>query len=120
MANLSGAVQQLKKELERAQREVRQFGAALAALGKHTNRRPDLSPEARHRISLAQKARWAKHKAAVQTWKLKRTMSRQPQEYRGSSTGEMGESQESKESRLTGRDNFRMQLGSSLHVRRWR
>jgi hypothetical protein len=33
MGNVSGVVQQLKKELERAQEEVRRFGAALAALG---------------------------------------------------------------------------------------
>ena len=38
MANMSGVVQQLKKELERAKKEVEQYGAALVALGgSHSN-----------------------------------------------------------------------------------
>ena len=61
MGNLSGVVQHLKKELGKAQREVLQFTAALAALGSaHSNGRSTLSAAARKRISLAQKARWAK------------------------------------------------------------
>ena len=53
----------LKKELGRAQQEVQRFTAALAALGSsHSNGRSDLSASARKRISLAQKARWAKAK----------------------------------------------------------
>jgi len=34
MRNVSGVVQQLKKELERAENEASRFRAALAALGK--------------------------------------------------------------------------------------
>jgi hypothetical protein len=61
MGNLSGAVGHLKKELKRAQQEVQRFGAALAALGNsHSNGGRILSADARNRISLAQKKRWAK------------------------------------------------------------
>jgi hypothetical protein len=65
MASLSGVVQQLKKAQAEAQREVDRLGAALAALGSATGRslarnRRILSAAARRRISLAQKARWAK------------------------------------------------------------
>jgi hypothetical protein len=61
MGNLSGVVRHLKKELERAQNEVRQFGTALAALGSsNSNGRRTLSAAARKKISLAQKARWAR------------------------------------------------------------
>lgn len=68
MANISRAVQQLRKELERAKTEVERFGAALAALGSKSGKRRGslrgvgrrLSAAARKRISLAQKARWAK------------------------------------------------------------
>jgi hypothetical protein len=62
MGNVSGVVQQLKKELERAQREVERYGAALVALGssKSGGQRRTLSAAARRKISLAQKARWAK------------------------------------------------------------
>jgi hypothetical protein len=78
MGNLSGVVQHLKKELERAQNEVRRFGAALAALGNsNSNGRRPLSAAARRKISLAQKARWAKtasNKQAAAT-RPKRTMS---------------------------------------------
>src|SRR5216684_7324280 len=40
MANLSGVVQQLKKAHAEAQGEVKRLGAALAALGNLTVRRP--------------------------------------------------------------------------------
>jgi hypothetical protein len=61
MGTMSGVVQYLKKELGRAQREVQRFTAALAALGgSHSNGRSTLSAAARKKISLAQKARWAK------------------------------------------------------------
>jgi hypothetical protein len=66
MRNVSRVVQQLKKELERAENAVSRFRAALVALGSKSGtgrgsrqRRP-LSVAARKRISLAQKARWAK------------------------------------------------------------
>jgi hypothetical protein len=60
MGNLSGVVWHLKKELARAQQEVQRFTAALAALGNSaSNSRHTLSADARRRISLAQKKRWA-------------------------------------------------------------
>ena len=64
MANLSGVVQQLKKERDRAQEEVKGLKAALAALaglraGPGRKRRT-LSAAARRKMSLAQKARWAR------------------------------------------------------------
>jgi hypothetical protein len=74
MGSLSVVVQQLRKERERAQREVHRIDAALAALGNLSvngvKPRRALSAAGRKRISLAQKARWAKQKA-----KPKRTMS---------------------------------------------
>ena len=67
MKNLSGVVQQLKKERERAQNEVQRIDTALAALGSlrsnGSSRQHTMSAAARRRISLAQKARWAKQKA---------------------------------------------------------
>jgi hypothetical protein len=60
MGNLSGAVGHLKKELKRAQEEVQRYSAALAALGRSSSNGPrTLSADARNRISLAQKKRWA-------------------------------------------------------------
>jgi hypothetical protein len=58
MGNLSGVTGQLKNELKRAQQEVQQFTAALAALGGSSlNGHHILSAAARKRISLGQKAR---------------------------------------------------------------
>jgi len=72
MANLSGVVSQLKKERERVHRDVERIDAALAALDSSTNgTRSHMSAAARRRISLAQKARWAKQRAP----KPKRTIS---------------------------------------------
>jgi hypothetical protein len=70
MANLSGVVQQLRKAHAEAQGEVKRLGAALAALGSLTGRsatRKTLSAAARRKISLAQKARWAKRSTNTQT-----------------------------------------------------
>ena len=76
MTNMSGVVQQLRRERERAQKEVGRIDAALAALaalgsissnGSHHT----MSAAARRKISLAQKARWAKQRTA----KPKRTIS---------------------------------------------
>src|SRR6266478_8026383 len=82
MTNLSGVVQQLKKAQAKAQEEVKRLGAALAALGNLTSRSPvrkrrTLSTAARRKISLAQKARWAKRGSNTQkaAAKPKRTMS---------------------------------------------
>jgi hypothetical protein len=75
MENISAVVQQLKKELERAKREVERYGAALVALGssKLGGQRRTLSAAARKKISLAQKARWAKQNG--QDARPRRTMS---------------------------------------------
>jgi hypothetical protein len=75
MGNVSVVVQQLRRERERAQREVHSIDAALTALGNlsvnGSNRgRHNMSAAARKKISLAQKARWAKQKATP-----RRTMS---------------------------------------------
>ena len=71
MGNVSWVIQQLKKELERAKREVKRYGATLVALGnsKLSGQRRMLSATARRKISLAQKARWAKQngQAAAKT-----------------------------------------------------
>jgi hypothetical protein len=76
MGNVSSVVQQLKKELERAKREVERYGAALVALGssKLGGQRHTLSVAARRKISLAQKARWAKQNGQAAA-RPKRTMS---------------------------------------------
>ena len=74
MKHMIGVVQQLKKERERAQQQVRRIDEALAALGsaRSTGART-LSAAARRKISLAQKARWAKAKGHAP--KPKRTIS---------------------------------------------
>ena len=84
MANLSGVVQQLKKAHAEAEGEVKRLGAALAALGSLTGRSPTgkrrtLSAAARRKISLAQKARWARVRAgnivSIASKRGKRTLS---------------------------------------------
>ena len=73
MGTLSGVVQQLRRERDRAQKEVRRIDAALAALGSVSSNGASrtMSAAGRRRISLAQKARWAKQRTA----KPKRTIS---------------------------------------------
>ena len=80
MGKLSGVVGHLKKELNRAEQEVRRYTAALAALGSSGwNGHRTLSADARRRISLAQKKRWAKERngskpiAATASARVKRT-----------------------------------------------
>ena len=76
MPNLTGVIRQLQKERDRAQGQMERLNAALAALGGLGNqgrkakgrrepqtRRP-MSAAARKRIAAAQRARWAKWKAA--------------------------------------------------------
>lgn len=77
MGNLFVVVQHLKKELGRAQQEVRRFTAALSALGRsHSNGQRTLSAAARKKISLAQKKRWAAaRKESKSAAPAKRTMS---------------------------------------------
>jgi hypothetical protein len=76
MPNLSGIVQQLKTQRDRAQKDVDRLNAALMALGGLGNRngrlrrvstvkkRKPLTAAARKKIASAQRARWAKWKAA--------------------------------------------------------
>jgi len=81
MASLTVVVQQLRKERKRVQGELQQLDAALAALGNlggvggksagvqaPKTRRP-MSTAARRRIAAAQRARWAKWKAAKRSKK---------------------------------------------------
>lgn len=76
MPNLGGIVRELKKQRDRAQREVEQLNAALVALGgrgnsngrstrvRVTGKRRPMSASARKKIAAAQRARWTKWKAA--------------------------------------------------------
>ena len=80
MSNLANVVQQLKKERDQAQRTIEQLDSALKALSdldglRETIRnvgraqvpgrkRRTMSAAARKRIAAAQRARWAKWKAA--------------------------------------------------------
>jgi hypothetical protein len=76
MASVSGIVKQIKKERDRVERELSGLNAALSAfVGAYKGSEPTgkgrtMSASARRKISLAQKARWAKQKA-----RPKRTMS---------------------------------------------
>ena len=75
MGNLLIVVRRLRKERERVQKEAQRIDAALAALGNVSSNgsswRHSMSAAARRKISLAQKARWAKQKLA----RPKRTIS---------------------------------------------
>ena len=75
MINLSAVVADLRAERERAQKTVEQIDAALSALdgvsrkrsrffGRKFTGRRSMSAAARKRIAAAQRARWAKWKAA--------------------------------------------------------
>ena len=84
MANLSGIVDQLKKERDVVETQLHALNAALAAFigayggsGNSKGTRT-MSASARKKISLAQKARWAKRGVATRQQDLekpKRTMS---------------------------------------------
>jgi hypothetical protein len=86
MANLSGLasiVSQLRVERTNLVSQLKHVDAALSVLGKlngsgsYANPRRTLSAAARKKISLAQKARWAKRAATGQTTssRPKRTIS---------------------------------------------
>ena len=77
MSNLTNMVQRLKKERDQLQRRrrIEQFDEALRALAGHggarrqgsghpTGKRKTMSAAGRQRIAAAQRARWAKWKAA--------------------------------------------------------
>lgn len=70
MANVSGIVQQLKKERDRVEKQLTGLNAAIAAFvgayggkAKPPRKRRKLSAKARANISAAQKARWSAWKA---------------------------------------------------------
>ena len=79
MKHMSGVVQQLKKEREHVRKQLQRIDEALAAIGSISSNGVSrtMSATARKRISLAQKARWAKRAANDQAGKMKpkRTMS---------------------------------------------
>jgi hypothetical protein len=71
MSKLDSALRELREKRSRAQLEIEKLdqiitgieslnGAGAAVPGKSTKPKPTLSASARRRISLAQKARWAK------------------------------------------------------------
>ncbi len=66
MGNLSVLVTQLRKERKRVHKEAQRIDAALAALrsvsANGSSGRHSMSAAARRKISLAQKARWAKQR----------------------------------------------------------
>ncbi len=75
MANLANVVQQLRRERDQAQRRMEQLDEALRVLGglggsrrigrtRISGNRRTMSAAARKRIAAAQRARWAKWKAA--------------------------------------------------------
>jgi hypothetical protein len=75
MKHMSIVVQQLRKEREHTQKQLQRIDEALAALGSVSSNGASrtMSAAGRRKISLAQKARWAKAKG--HTPKPKRTMS---------------------------------------------
>ena len=72
MKHMSAVVQQLRREREQVHKQLQRIDQALAALGSGSSNGASrtMSAAGRRRISLAQKKRWAKHKA-----KPKRTIS---------------------------------------------
>ena len=83
VANLKGLasiVSELRIERTNLASQLERVDAALSVLGKlnggrYTKPRRTLSASARRRISLAQKARWAKQKTSGQAARPKRTIS---------------------------------------------
>lgn len=66
MNNMSEVVQQLKNERVHVQKQLQQIDEALAALVSSSNGASrTMSAAGRRRISLAQKARWAKTRTAM-------------------------------------------------------
>jgi hypothetical protein len=79
MTKISGVIQQLKKEHERLEGQLHRISAALTAFGgvyiNGGKKRSTMFAAGRMKISLAQKARWARQKDASLTPKPKRTIS---------------------------------------------
>lgn len=70
MANLTGIVQQLKKERDRVEQQLSGLNAALAAFAgvyrgtaKPGRKRRKMSAKSRAKIAAAQRRRWAKVRA---------------------------------------------------------
>jgi hypothetical protein len=61
MTNLSGVVQQLEAEWQRAKREVARIDAALAALGSSSKRK--VTAAIRRKMAAGQRRQWAKPKS---------------------------------------------------------
>ena len=65
MKHMAMVIQQLRKERDLAHKQVQRIDQALAALSASSNGASrTMSAAGRLRISLAQKARWAKHNAS--------------------------------------------------------
>jgi hypothetical protein len=79
MANSSGIVERLRKERDQIEKQLSALNAALTAfVGAYGGAaKTRMSAAARKKMSLAQKARWAKHATAnsAASMKPKRTMS---------------------------------------------
>ena len=60
MKYISAVIQQLKREHQHLQQQLKRIDEALAALGSSSNGTRTISAAGRRRISLAQKKRWAK------------------------------------------------------------
>ena len=75
MKSISAVIQQLKREHQHLQQQLLRIDEALAALGSSSNGTRTMSAAGRRRISLAQKARWAKQKAGGHAPKPTRTIS---------------------------------------------
>jgi hypothetical protein len=76
MNEMSEAVKQLRREREHVHQQLQRIDQALAALGSSSNGASrTMSAAGRRKISLAQKLRWAKAKAANHAPKPKRTIS---------------------------------------------
>ena len=112
MANLKGLasiVSELRAERTNLVNQLRHVDAALSVLGKlnggssYTKPRHTLSASARKRMSLAQKARWAKRAAKDQAGKIETQAHHvgiSPQEDRGGTAGKVGEGEELRKKKL--------------------
>jgi hypothetical protein len=104
MENISAVVRHLRKELERAKTEIERYSAALAALGssKLGGQRRTLSAAARRKISLAQKARWAKQNGQAAARPKRPVSAAARRKMAAAQAGEVGESEGSEESSVNG------------------
>ena len=79
MADLAGVLKELEQERSRLDQAIRAIGGLVGrnGAGARNSKRPKrtMSPAARRKISLAQKARWAKTRRTVEPTKV-HTMSR--------------------------------------------